>query len=66
MMVVEAAVSGRDRPRWWGVMRGGGALAVLGAEGGIKRWGVGACEAAVVASAARPREEDGRAGPACL
>jgi hypothetical protein len=33
IMVVEAAVSGRDRQGWWwGVMRGG-ALAVFGVEG---------------------------------
>jgi hypothetical protein len=55
IMVVEAAVSGGDRPGWsWGVMRGG-APAVTGAEGasgggGGRRFG----------------EKDDWAGPACL
>jgi hypothetical protein len=38
-MVVEAAISGGDRPgRWWGVMRGG-APTISGVEGGASRGG---------------------------
>jgi hypothetical protein len=66
MMVVEATVSGGDRPRWWGVR--GGAPAVLGVEGGHREaMRVHKCEVVVVvaASAVRLGEEDDQAGPTC-
>jgi hypothetical protein len=63
IMVVEAAVSRGDRPGWWGVMRGGGASAILGAEGGCREVArTHTREAAVAAVAARPWEEDDRQG----
>jgi hypothetical protein len=66
MIVVEAAILGGDLPGWWGVMRGGGAPAISGAEVGHREAAcVCAHEAVVAALAIWPREEDDRAGLAC-
>jgi hypothetical protein len=62
MMVVEATVSGGDRP---GSDGGSGALAISEAEGGgASEGGTRKCEAALAAPAGRPREKDDRAGRA--
>jgi hypothetical protein len=61
MIVMEAAVSGGDRPRR---DEGGATRAILGVEGGGAPGGGSPLLPAAVAPGGRPREEDDRAGRA--